>query len=155
MPGVSLRPPLAFNPRPRRLSTPPDAFELHPDIIFKADGKIEDGCEATYELLRTAAPWVDAALRWTTEEAVEELTAFRGDHGLVIDVSAVQERRCSTLHAARPAPPPREELPSASIDQGRDGRAGDDDALGSGSPRSRSEGGARALGSSRRRPDGA
>ena len=30
-PGVSLRPPLAFNPRPRRLSTPPDAFELHPD----------------------------------------------------------------------------------------------------------------------------
>jgi len=32
LPGVSLRPPLAFNPRPRRLSTPPDAFELHPDI---------------------------------------------------------------------------------------------------------------------------
>jgi hypothetical protein len=29
---VSLRPPHAFNPRPRRLSTPPDAFELHPDI---------------------------------------------------------------------------------------------------------------------------
>ena len=25
-------PTLAFNPRPRRLSTPPDAFELHPDI---------------------------------------------------------------------------------------------------------------------------
>jgi hypothetical protein len=23
--------PLGFNPRPRRLSTPPDAFELHPD----------------------------------------------------------------------------------------------------------------------------
>ena len=31
-PGVSLRPPLAFNPRPRRLSTPTDAFELHPDL---------------------------------------------------------------------------------------------------------------------------
>jgi hypothetical protein len=30
--GASLRPPLGFNPRPRRLSTPPDAFELHPDI---------------------------------------------------------------------------------------------------------------------------
>ena len=29
---VSLRPALAFNPRPRRLSTPTDAFELHPDI---------------------------------------------------------------------------------------------------------------------------
>ena len=32
LPGASLRPPLAFNPRPRRLSTPPDAFELHPDV---------------------------------------------------------------------------------------------------------------------------
>ena len=31
LPGASLRPPLAFNPRPRRLSTPTDAFELHPD----------------------------------------------------------------------------------------------------------------------------
>jgi hypothetical protein len=30
---VSLRPPLAFNPdTPRRLSTPPDAFQLHPDV---------------------------------------------------------------------------------------------------------------------------
>jgi hypothetical protein len=29
---VSLRPPPAFNPRPRRLSTPPDAFQLHPDV---------------------------------------------------------------------------------------------------------------------------
>jgi len=32
LPGVSLRPPLAFNPRLRRLSTPTDAFQLHPDI---------------------------------------------------------------------------------------------------------------------------
>ena len=32
LPGASLRPPLPFNPRPRRLSTPTDAFELHPDI---------------------------------------------------------------------------------------------------------------------------
>jgi poly(A)-specific ribonuclease len=32
-PGVSLRPgSLAFNPRPRRLSTPTDAFQLHPDV---------------------------------------------------------------------------------------------------------------------------
>jgi hypothetical protein len=29
---VSLRPPLAFNARPRRLSTPSDAFQLHPNI---------------------------------------------------------------------------------------------------------------------------
>ena len=32
LPGGYLRPPLAFNTRPRRLSTPPDAFELHPDV---------------------------------------------------------------------------------------------------------------------------
>jgi hypothetical protein len=33
LPVVSLRPgSLAFNPRPRRLSTPSDAFQLHPDI---------------------------------------------------------------------------------------------------------------------------
>ena len=33
LPGVSLRPgSLAFNPRPRRLSTPTDAFQLHPRL---------------------------------------------------------------------------------------------------------------------------
>ena len=32
LPGASLRPPPAFNPRPRRLLTPTDAYELHPDI---------------------------------------------------------------------------------------------------------------------------
>jgi hypothetical protein len=31
---ASLRPPLAFNPRHRRLSTPPDAFQLHPDVAL-------------------------------------------------------------------------------------------------------------------------
>ena len=30
--AVSLRPTLAFNTRPRRLSTPSDAYELHPNI---------------------------------------------------------------------------------------------------------------------------
>jgi hypothetical protein len=34
LPGASLRPPPAFNPRPQRLSTPTDAFELHPDIAL-------------------------------------------------------------------------------------------------------------------------
>jgi hypothetical protein len=35
-PGVSLRPsPLGFNPdTPRRLSTPSDAFQLHPDVAL-------------------------------------------------------------------------------------------------------------------------
>ena len=32
LPVASLRPPLAFNTRPRRLSTPTDAFQLHPDF---------------------------------------------------------------------------------------------------------------------------
>ncbi len=32
LPGASLRPPLAFNTRPRRLSTSTDAFQLHPDF---------------------------------------------------------------------------------------------------------------------------
>ena len=32
---VSLRPPLGLNPRPRRLSTPTDAFQLHPDVITR------------------------------------------------------------------------------------------------------------------------
>jgi len=34
LPGASLRPSLAFNPRHRRLSTPTDAFQLHPDIAL-------------------------------------------------------------------------------------------------------------------------
>ena len=29
---MSVRPPLGFNPRPRRLSTSTDAFQLHPDV---------------------------------------------------------------------------------------------------------------------------
>lgn len=62
---------------------------------FEEDGKVEDGCEGVFELVRTSAPWVDASLRWTPEEAIEELEAFRGDNGLVIDVSAVQQRRKS------------------------------------------------------------
>jgi len=36
---VALLPPLAFNPRPRRLSTPTDAFQLHPDIVPGAGGE--------------------------------------------------------------------------------------------------------------------
>jgi hypothetical protein len=34
LPGVSLRPHHGFNPRPRRLSTPTDAYELHPDVAL-------------------------------------------------------------------------------------------------------------------------
>ena len=38
LPCVSLRSRLAFNPRPRRLSTPTDAFQIHPDITAPANG---------------------------------------------------------------------------------------------------------------------
>lgn len=62
---------------------------------FEEAGKVEDGCEGIFELVRSSAPWVDSTLRWTPEEAREEMEAFRGDHGLVIDVSAVQQRRKS------------------------------------------------------------
>ena len=74
---------------------------------FEEDGKVEEGCEGIFELVRTSAPWVDATLRWTPEEAKEEMEVFRGDHGLVIDVAAVQQRRIS-MAPRRPAPPPRE-----------------------------------------------
>lgn len=73
---------------------------------FEEDGKVEDGCEGVFELVRTSAPWVDASLRWTPEEAIEELEAFRGDNGLVIDVSAVQQRRKSVAGEDR-GPKPR------------------------------------------------
>jgi len=49
---------------------------------FEADNKVEPECEALFELIKTAAPWVDSTLRWTPEEAFEELTQFRADHAL-------------------------------------------------------------------------
>jgi len=43
--GVSLRPgSLAFNPRPRRLSTPSDAFQLHPDVRLYGTALRSPGC---------------------------------------------------------------------------------------------------------------
>ena len=40
---------------------------------FLADGKVDEECELLFELIKTSAPWVDAALRWTPDEAAEEL----------------------------------------------------------------------------------
>ena len=40
-PVASLRPPVAFNPRPRHLSTPTDAYELHPDV--RSNGTTQRG----------------------------------------------------------------------------------------------------------------
>ena len=36
-PDVYLSPPLGFDRRPRRLSTPTDAFELHPDVVLRTE----------------------------------------------------------------------------------------------------------------------
>ena len=57
-PGASLRPPLAFNPRPRCLSTPPDAFELHPDMgPWAVDLALSVGIfPYVLKLLQTTAP---------------------------------------------------------------------------------------------------
>ena len=52
---------------------------------FLTDGKLDDGCDELFELVKTSAPWVDATLRWTPDEAVEELSTFREDHGLVCE----------------------------------------------------------------------
>lgn len=52
---------------------------------FLADGKVDEECELLFELIKTSAPWVDAALRWTPDEAAEELAQFRADHGLVLE----------------------------------------------------------------------
>ena len=51
LPVASLRPPLAYNPRPRRLSTPTDTYELHPYLalygialsVQKEDGDVGGG----------------------------------------------------------------------------------------------------------------
>ena len=53
-------------------------------LAFEAAGKVEPECDALFELVKTAAPWVDAQLRWTPEEAAEEIEQFRGDHGLAL-----------------------------------------------------------------------
>ena len=53
-------------------------------LAFEAAGKVEPECDALFELIKTAAPWVDAQLRWTPEEAAEELEQFRGDHALAL-----------------------------------------------------------------------
>ena len=60
---------------------------------FELDGKVEEGCEGMFELVRTSAPWVDAQMRWSPEEAREEMEAFRSDHGLVCEPEATTSSR--------------------------------------------------------------
>jgi hypothetical protein len=70
LPGVSLRAPLAFNTRPRRLSTPTDAFELHPDVRLygttltkAASAAAASRSPREKRTTRRRFPWTDAR-RW-------------------------------------------------------------------------------------------
>ena len=72
-PGASLRSSLAFNPRPRPLSTPTDAFELHPDVALygttlSADraavrGRAARGREREWEVAAARAEGAGAGVR--------------------------------------------------------------------------------------------
>ena len=70
---------------------------------FEADGKVEPECDALFELIKTAAPWVDAQLRWTPEEAAEELTQFRADHALATKPGTRDCARNKTVVATKHA----------------------------------------------------
>jgi hypothetical protein len=66
--GASLRPPHGFNPRPRRLSTPTDAFQLHPDIrsygtTLRARGRASSAPVASRRSSTSARPRFST--RWT------------------------------------------------------------------------------------------
>ena len=60
---MSLRPLLGFNPSPRRLSTPTDAYELHPDIrLYGTALKLEDPSADVAVALAIASSFVERAL---------------------------------------------------------------------------------------------
>ena len=72
LPGVSLRPPLAFIP-PRRLSTPTDAFELHPAIrLYRTSLSAKERREEDARTLVAALPFesgIAAAIRGAPRHA--------------------------------------------------------------------------------------
>ena len=87
LPGASLRPSLAFNPRHRRLSTPSDAFQLHPDIALygprpsaavktettRALQTLRDACAADVNAVVAASMAAsDAAVRRARVDAARE-----------------------------------------------------------------------------------
>ena len=55
LPVVSLRSPPAFNPRPRRLSTPTDAYELQPDIRLYGTA-LREARDGAYEAKLVSVP---------------------------------------------------------------------------------------------------
>ena len=77
-PGVSLRPPLAFNARPRRLPTPSDAFELHPDISYVASRgpkTLRDDAEANATATRAVASELSSRLENAERRALDLVDA--------------------------------------------------------------------------------
>ena len=82
LPGVSLRPPHGFNPRPRRRSTPTDAFELHPDVrlygtILSSTRSKEPSQRWTTRLVSPRTPERSSA-RVQTSESYPSRTARAG-----------------------------------------------------------------------------
>jgi hypothetical protein len=47
--SLSAHPTVGFNPRPRRLSTPTDAFELHPDVCLSLPQSRSRSARASFE----------------------------------------------------------------------------------------------------------
>ena len=72
LPVASLHPLLPFNTRPRRLSTPTDAFQLHPDVRFVWNGPKERAAAREREEAKT--PERDHAERVLAASAGEEET---------------------------------------------------------------------------------
>jgi len=65
--------------------------------LFEAERKVEPECEALFELIKTAAPWVDCTLRWTPEEAFQELEQFKADHALATKPGTKERARKTTV----------------------------------------------------------
>ena len=116
MPGVSLRPPLAFNPRPRRLSTPPRRLQLATagdthlggedfdsalaeDVAAqhkkKAGADIFTGDDKAQRKLRTACERAKRMLSSSTGATVE---CFVGEHEIAMPYTRARfEKVCEPL----------------------------------------------------------
>ena len=91
---MSLRPPLAFNPRPRRLSTPTDAFQLHPDI--QSDAKAEwrknvlDDVDVSRLHLSASATLAELRVQHEievlTDDELFSLDVYLPEHDVVLEV---------------------------------------------------------------------
>ncbi|EEH52354.1 uncharacterized protein MICPUCDRAFT_53047 [Micromonas pusilla CCMP1545] len=89
LPGVSLRSSLAFNPRPRRLSTPSDAYELHPPSLpSKEKRRLLEANKAPGDA------WREDGLADVAFDVVEETEEERRGAGAAAPASAPASLRC-------------------------------------------------------------